>query len=179
MADGTDRGSLRIVLTYYSIKSYGDFSATAWRLLLVRTPLPEEPMSKPLNILLVEDHDPLRQILTEMLSERGFRIFSTERAEHALEMALAVQPDLGLLDMHVPGSNGLDILLSIRREIGPMPAIMMSGEATSKEEEAALQAGVFKFLRKPIGFEHLHHTLDLLIQTHFDCPPDQPPAPGV
>lgn len=136
-------------------------------------------MSKPLNILLVEDHDPLRQILTELLTERGFRIFSTERGEQAIEMARAVQPDLGLLDLHLRGSNGLDILLSIRREIGPMPAIMMSGEATSSEEQAALQAGVFKFLRKPIGFERLHQAMDLLIKTHFDCPPDQPPARGV
>ena len=136
-------------------------------------------MSKPLNILLVEDHDPLRQILTELLTERGFRTFSTERSEQALEMAREVQPDLGLLDMHLPGSSGLELLLSIRQEIGPMPAIMMSGEATKSETDAALEAGVFRFLRKPIGFDHLHQTLDQLIQTHFNCPPGQPPASGV
>ena len=103
-------------------------------------------MPNPLNVLLVEDHDPLRQILTELLAERGFRTFSAEHGERALELARAVQPDLGLLDMHLPGATGLEILLSIRQEIGPMPAIMMSGEATPSEKEAALQAGVFEFL---------------------------------
>ena len=135
-------------------------------------------MPDPLNILLVEDHDPLRQILTELLAERGFRIFSAEHGEHALELARSVQPDLGLLDMHLPGRTGLEVLLSIQREIGPMPTIMMSGEATQSEREAALQAGVFEFLRKPIGFDHLNHTLDLLIQNHFGSPPDSPRANG-
>lgn len=135
-------------------------------------------MSKPLTVLLVEDHDPLRQILSELLAERGFRIFSTERGERAIEMAHEVQPDLGLLDMHLPGTTGLEILLTIRREIGPMPAIMMSGEATRSEKEAARRAGVFEFLHKPIGFDHLNHTLDLLIQTHFDGPPGPSPTHG-
>jgi DNA-binding response OmpR family regulator len=150
----------------------------AWRLLIARTPLHKELMTKPLNVLLVEDHDPLRQILSELLAERGFRIFSTERGDQALNMAREVQPDLGLLDMHLPGTTGLEVLLTIRREIGPMPAIMMSGAATKSEKEAARLAGVFEFLHKPIGFDHLNHTLDQLLHTHFDYPLGQPPAPN-
>ncbi len=142
------------------------------------SPVPSEPMSKSLSVLIVEDHDPLRQILSELLAERGLRIFASERGEQAVELARRVRPDLGLLDMHLPGTTGLEILLTIRGEIGPMPAIMMSGEATKSETEAARRAGVFEFLRKPIPFDHLQHTLDLLIQTHFDRPPEVPPAPG-
>lgn len=136
-------------------------------------------MSRPLRVLIVEDHDPLRQILTELLRERGLAAFPTEHGHEALEMARRVKLDIGLLDFHLPKGNGLELFQTITREIGPLPSIMMSGEATATETDAALDAGVFSFLRKPIEIQHLQRSLDLLIERHFPTPPDAPiDAPG-
>lgn len=136
-------------------------------------------MSRPLRVLLVEDHDPLRQILTELLRERGLAPYAAEHGRAALDVARKVKLDIGLLDLHLPQGNGLDLFRTITREIGPLPSIMMSGEATPTETDAALDAGVFSFLRKPIAIQHLQRSLDLLIERHFPTSPDAAPdAPG-
>ncbi len=140
---------------------------------------PTRHMSRPLRVLIVEYHDPLRQILTELMRERGLTAYPTEHSHEALEMARRIELDIGLLDLHLPSGNGLDLFLTIAREIGPLPSIMMSGEATSSETDAALDAGVFSFLRKPIAIQHLQRSLDLLIERHFPNPPGSAPsAPG-
>ena len=130
-------------------------------------------MPRPFSVLVVEDHDPHRQILEELLAGRGWKIFATDGSGAALEVARRVRLDFGILDMHLPGSTGLDLFQTIAREIGPMPSIMMSGEASKSETDAALAAGVFTFLQKPIAIPELQGALDLLIQTHF------PQSPGM
>lgn len=127
-------------------------------------------MSRPFSVLLVEDDDPLRHILVELLREQGFHPYATDHGREALELAREVKPDVGILDMHLPGFTGLQLFNAIHQEIGPLPSIMMSGEATWSEKEAALAAGVFTFLRKPIEMPHLQRCLDLLIQHHFPMP---------
>jgi DNA-binding response OmpR family regulator len=127
-------------------------------------------------VLIVEDHDPLRQILTELVRDRGYRAFATDRGPAALGIARREKLDIGILDMHLPGITGLELFQIIRQEIGPLPAIMMSGEATATETDAALNAGVFSFLRKPIAIEHLQRSLDLLVDHHFPHSPDGPPG---
>jgi DNA-binding NtrC family response regulator len=128
-------------------------------------------MSKPLSVLILEDDDPLRQILVEMLSGRGLRPYAAEHAHQAMQMARDVHPDVGLFDWHLRGTTGLEVFLEIKREIGPMPAIMMSGDATRAETESARRAGVFEFLQKPIAPVVLQDTLDQLIKKHFGIPP--------
>ncbi len=133
-------------------------------------------MSRPYSVLLVEDHDSLRHILVELLRDRGWTIYPTDDGHNAMRILRRVQPDFGILDMHLPDSTGLELFQTIAREFGPLPSIMMSGDATPTETAAALQAGVFKFLRKPIAMQHLQRSLDLLIQSHFPTSPGRPPA---
>ena len=131
-------------------------------------------MTKPLRVLIVEDHDPLRQILVELVRGRGYLAFAADRGPDALGIARREQLDIGILDMHLPDTTGLELFETIQREIRPLPSIMMSGEATASETDAALNAGVFSFLRKPIAIDHLQRSLDLLIDHHFPNPPGRP-----
>ena len=108
------------------------------------------------------------------MAGRGWNIFATEGSGEALEVARKVPLDFGILDLHLPGTTGLDLFQTISREIGPMPSIMMSGEASRSETDAALAAGVFTFLKKPIALPELQRSLDLLIQTHFPQSPGLP-----
>jgi DNA-binding NtrC family response regulator len=130
-------------------------------------------MSRAFSVLVVEDHDSHRQTLEELLAGRGWKIFAADRGATALELARREKLDFGLLDMHLPGRSGLELFQAIALEIGPLPAIMMSGEATAAETEAAINAGVFTFLPKPIEAPLLQRCLDRLIQTHFPFPPSQ------
>ena len=138
-------------------------------------------MSRRISVLLVEDDDPLRDVLCELLRQWGCFVYPTGRGEQALELARRVTIDVSILDMHLPGTTGVEVYRSISQEIGQLPAILMSGEATAEEAQRALDLGMFDFLRKPIEAGRLRQCLDLLIQAHFGThrpsrkPPSDPP----
>ena len=127
-------------------------------------------MTKPFSILLVEDDDPLRRCLAEVLADQGWRIHSTGLGQEAVLLARAVPIDFSILDLHLPGMSGLDVLQAMAREGLFFPSIMMSGQATREETLAALHAGVFTFLRKPLDLHDLRSSVQQLIQHHFGPP---------
>ena len=135
-------------------------------------------MAQNFSVLLVEDDDPLRQILSELLRAKGWHVLSTGRGGEAVEMAKTHHVDFSILDLHLPGISGLEVFQRIANEIGPLPSIMISGGANRQETWAALQAGVFTFLPKPIAFPHLQASLDRLIKFHFQKPPGLLPPPS-
>lgn len=124
-------------------------------------------MSRTYSVLLAEDDDPLRAILVELLQARGWQTYSTDQGPEAVELAKHHHVDFSILDMHLPGITGLEVFTHISMEVGPLPSIMISGAATQQETQAMLQSGVFRFLPKPLAFDHLQLCLDHLIQHHF------------
>lgn len=137
-------------------------------------------MSQTFRVLLVEDDDSLRCCLGEFLASHGWEVAATAYGQEAMALAKRNRFDFSILDFHLPGTTGLEVfqqLLTIR----PLPAILMSGLASTEEAAAAHRAGFFTFLRKPLQLEHLRHSVQLLIQTHFGGPlawhPSLPPNP--
>jgi DNA-binding response OmpR family regulator len=128
-------------------------------------------MTRSLSVLLVEDDDPLRGVLAELLASCGWNVFPTGFGPEAVRLARSNPIDFSIVDLHLPGMTGLEVLLSIRREGRLLPAIMMSGQASAEETTAALNAGVFSFLRKPLDLDRLRVSLDQLVQQHFGFPP--------
>jgi DNA-binding response OmpR family regulator len=124
-------------------------------------------MPKAFSVLLVEDDDPLRVCLTEVLASQGWIVHQAASGGRALELARSVPLDFSILDLHLPGMSGLDLLRIISSEIGPLPSIMMSGRASREEAAAALGSGAFSFLRKPLELNGFRASLRQLIQHHF------------
>lgn len=135
-------------------------------------------MPTPYSVLLVEDDDPLRGALHDLLCRRGFHVYATGLGDEAIELARRVQLDFSILDMHLRGTTGLEVLRTIMREVRPLPSIMISGAATTEEQRKALDLGVFSFLSKPIEADRLRSTLDLLIRHHLDSRRSSPPPHG-
>ena len=140
---------------------------------------PENPgslsiMSNRFTVLLVEDDDPLRRCLRDLLAAEGWSVHATAFGLEAVELARTHPVDFSLVDFHLPGMSGLEVLRTITDELRPLPSIMMSGEATNEEARMALaQHGVFRFLRKPLDLQHLRGSMSSLIQHHFG---PQPPG---
>ncbi len=124
-------------------------------------------MSRSFSVLLVEDDDPLRSVLTDLLSQWGWTVHDTGLGQEAVAIARRIPLDFSILDMHLPGMTGVDVLLRIAQETRPLPSIFMSGQATPEEANAALRAGAFTLLRKPLDLAGLRTTVHLLIQRHF------------
>lgn len=134
-------------------------------------------MSRTFRVLLVEDDDPLRGCLDEFLASQGWQVFATDQGAEAVRAARAQRFDFSILDFHLPGMTGLEVLRAIT-ELRPLPSIMMSGLASPEETAAAQSAGVFTFLRKPLDLDRLRSSVELLIRHHFGNRPAGPQRPS-
>lgn len=121
-------------------------------------------MTRPFSVLLVEDDDPLRAVLFELLRQRGWDVHAASRGDEALEMARRVRIDCSILDLHLPGLSGLEVYRRISAEIRPVPSILMSGEASGEEARRAFELGMVEFLRKPLDLNRLRLALDALVR---------------
>jgi DNA-binding response OmpR family regulator len=143
--------------------------AAAYGLLIPRhTILRAVLMPRRYSVLLVEDDDPLRRVLRELLRRQGWDVHATGFGRQAIELASQFELDFSILDMHLPGTTGVEVFRRIADLKGPLPSIMMSGAASAEEQRDALDLGVFSFLHKPLDLASLRATLDQLIRHHFD-----------
>jgi DNA-binding NtrC family response regulator len=108
------------------------------------------------NILVVDDEMGIRELLLEILSDEGHVVETAENAQQAREMRIAGTPDLVLLDIWMPDTDGVTLLKEWQRDgLLSMPVIMMSGHATIDTAVEATRIGALNFLEKPIALQKL------------------------
>ena len=112
------------------------------------------------EILVVDDEVGIRELLSEILQDEGYRVALAENASEARAYRQRQQPALVLLDIWMPDTDGVTLL----REWGSsslltMPVIMMSGHGTIETAVEATRIGAFDFLEKPIGLSKLLSTI--------------------
>jgi DNA-binding NtrC family response regulator len=108
------------------------------------------------NILVVDDEMGIRELLSEILSDEGHAIQLAENAQQARELRAAGTPDLVLLDIWMPDTDGVTLLKEWQRDgLLTMPVIMMSGHATIDTAVEATRIGALNFLEKPIALQKL------------------------
>ncbi len=112
------------------------------------------------NILVVDDEMGIRELLSEILGDEGHVVSTAEDAHQAREMRLADAPDLVLLDIWMPDTDGVTLLKEWQRDgLLTMPVIMMSGHATIDTAVEATRIGAMNFLEKPISLQKLLKTV--------------------
>jgi len=104
-----------------------------------------------LTVLLVEDHPMNRKLFRDIL-EMQFRVVEASSAEEALEHLRTVHPDLVLLDMQLPGMDGLSLarLLKADPDRSRIPIVGLSAHAMTRDIEQAREAGCVDYITKPI-----------------------------
>jgi DNA-binding NtrC family response regulator len=108
------------------------------------------------NILVVDDEMGIRELLSEILGDEGHVITTAENAQQARESRAAGAPDLVLLDIWMPDTDGVTLLKEWQRDgLLTMPVIMMSGHATIDTAVEATRIGALNFLEKPISLQKL------------------------
>ena len=113
------------------------------------------------RILIVDDEESIRRSLAGILSDEGFETGTAADGEGALTALREGEeaPDLVLLDIAMPGRDGVEILAEIRRAWPSLPVVMMSGHGTIETAVRATQLGAFDFIEKPLSVEKLLLTL--------------------
>jgi DNA-binding NtrC family response regulator len=112
------------------------------------------------NILVVDDEMGIRELLNEILSDEGHVVYSAENAQQARTVRDQLQPDLVLLDIWMPDTDGVTLLKEWAKDDKlTMPVIMMSGHATIDTAVEATRIGACNFLEKPIALQKLLKTV--------------------
>lgn len=108
------------------------------------------------NILVVDDEMGIRELLSEILGDEGHVVTTAENAQQARELRTQGAPDLVLLDIWMPDTDGVTLLKEWQRDGQlTMPVIMMSGHATIDTAVEATRIGALNFLEKPIALQKL------------------------
>jgi DNA-binding response OmpR family regulator len=114
------------------------------------------------SVLVVDDEAMTRDLLRLMLKGTGFTIYEAEDGFQALEQVAAHKPDIVILDVMMPGLDGLGVCRKIRSqpETADLPIIMLSAKTTHAAVQDGLEAGANKYLTKPVGFKELISNLE-------------------
>ena len=121
-----------------------------------------------MRILLVEDYEPLRESITQGLSENGFAVDSAADGHEGLWYAGSTDYDAVVLDIALPGIDGLTILQRLRRAGKRTPVLLLTARDTVADRVAGLDSGADDYLIKPFAFEELLARIRALLRRKYD-----------
>jgi two-component system nitrogen regulation response regulator NtrX len=118
------------------------------------------------DILIVDDEVGIRELLSEILQDEGYRVSLAENATAARAYRSREQPALVLLDIWMPDTDGVTLLREwAAAGLLTMPVVMMSGHGTIETAVEATKIGAFDFLEKPVGLQKLLGTVSRALKT--------------
>ena len=121
---------------------------------LQRAPINPEPASAA-SILIVDDETEIRESLQTLLEFEGYRVDTAENGEDGLARIASQPYDLVLLDLALPGRNGMEVLADIRERDPELSVIMITAYGTVENAVNAMQSGATNFIQKPWDNEKL------------------------
>lgn len=121
------------------------------------------------KILFVDDERELVQELSDLLSKHSFQVFSAGDSEEAHRMISAHGPDLILLDLQLPGKNGLDLCKEIRT-ITNVPIMIVSASGQLVDKVLGLELGADDYIQKPFEFKELLARVRALLRRYDSAP---------
>src|SRR5207245_7412025 len=112
------------------------------------------------RVLIVEDEENARKSYEQLVQRWGYEVMSVGTAEDALAKFGSYQPDTLIADVELPGMNGLDLLSQLGSELTDVPAIIITGKGSEERAVAAIEAGAFWYIEKPLKGPVLRALLD-------------------
>jgi two-component system cell cycle response regulator DivK len=104
-------------------------------------------------ILIVEDNDKNRKLVRDVLAHEGYRLLETDNGEEAVRLAQAERPALVLMDIQLPGIDGIEALRRLRADAGTraIPVIAVTASAMTQDRTTIMAAGFDGYQSKPIS----------------------------
>src|SRR5512145_260410 len=126
------------------------------------------------QILVVDDEIGIRELLSEILGEEGHQVRLAENAGEARQARNKARPDLVLLDIWMPDTDGITLLKewAANGQL-TMPVVMMSGHGTIETAVEATRIGALDYLEKPIALQRLLATVKRALRNHELAAPRQ------
>lgn len=113
-----------------------------------------------INILVAEDKESFREYIKEVLKTGGFNVFDTENGKEVMGLFESKDIDLVLLDLRLPGKDGIAISREIKKIDSTVPIIIITAYGTVDNAVAAMKLGVYDFIEKPVDPDRLLHLVN-------------------
>ncbi len=110
---------------------------------------------KQIKILLVDDEEELVRTLSERMNMRNMGADFALNGEEALKLVDNEVPDVMVLDLKMPGIDGMEVLRRIKKHYPEIQVIILTGHGTEKDEKEALELGAYCYLTKPVDINNL------------------------
>ena len=119
------------------------------------------------TVLIVEDNDKNMKLARDVLQAKGYRTLEAVTGEEGVQLALEKRPDLVLMDIQLPGINGIEAFRQIRGNAATksIPVVALTASVTPTDRSAINAAGFDAFLSKPINLKEFLDTVKRLIET--------------
>jgi DNA-binding response OmpR family regulator len=115
---------------------------------------------RPSRVLLVDDEREFVQTLSERLEMRDVGSAIAYDGESALRMVEDDEPDVIILDLRMPGIDGMEVLRRVKKSRPRIEVIILTGHGSEEDRTLCLELGAFAYLQKPVDIEALSETLE-------------------
>jgi DNA-binding response OmpR family regulator len=112
-------------------------------------------MKRKMKVLLVDDEEEFVKALAERLEMRDLSSDTVYDGEGALSYVENQEPDVMVLDLKMPGIDGMEVLRKVKKAYPGIEVIMLTGHGTKKDEEEARRLGIFDYMEKPVDIDSL------------------------
>ena len=118
-----------------------------------------ETSGQALKVLFVDDEEDFVKTMAERMEMRELGGEVAFSGQQALQMLEDDVPDVMVLDLRMPGIDGMEVLRRVKKTFPQIEVIIMTGHGSDKDEEEARRLGAFDYLRKPVDIDHLMETV--------------------
>ena len=101
------------------------------------------------RIVIANDEEHVLKVIADRLEHYGLEVFAARDGRECLELVARHEPDLVLLDVRMPGMNGIEVLDALREQYADLPALMVSASVDREVVEACLARGAVGYILKP------------------------------
>lgn len=116
------------------------------------------------NVLIVDDQEGIRLLLQEVFKQEGYQTYLAADGYEALTMAKTHCPDCVLLDMKIPGMDGITILQELKMMYPQLPVVMMTAYGEVDAQETTEKLGAVKYFSKPFNIAEVKETVNKILK---------------
>ncbi|MBI5638267.1 MAG: response regulator [Nitrospinae bacterium] len=116
------------------------------------------------TILVIDDEENIRNVLETVFTGKGYGVVKTANGFEAIKAVEGGGVDLAVIDIKMPGMDGMELLSRIKDHSAEFPVVIMTGFADVETAAKALKAGASDFLAKPFGAQEVYHSVSRLLE---------------
>lgn len=117
-----------------------------------------------IHLLLVDDEPDFKEVMQQHLGQAGIRLSVSECCSDGLELLALQQIDVVIMDMNMPGMDGIQCLRKVKERWPQIEVIILTGHASVKSGIEGMESGAFDYCIKPIDVEELIEKVELAAQ---------------